>query len=571
MIDLDAIGHYRARKVLMRTRALVVVVAVAVGCDGSIDLGSGDAGGGGGAAGADAGPDTYVPCGSPGYIDCDNDPSNGCETASRADPNNCGYCSHVCAAGDGAAPVCTNGMCAPGGCPGGKADCDGDPGNGCETDIATDVAHCGSCTNVCSFPQAIPACQGGMCSFVCAAGHADCDKIGNNGCEVDLNTSAQHCGSCANVCPAPASAVADCKAGVCSFACAAGAADCDGKVADGCETPIATDPKNCGACGHDCLGAACNSGVCAPATVANSLNRPVAVVIDATRVFWTDMFDGYLQEIGKAGGSSTTLADFGASDELAISSDSANLVWYSLVNIMTIPTAGGKPSVVSSQGDLKGIAVDADTVYFLKEGTWSGTYNKDGSVNKLSMQGGAVTQLAAGQDWPVAIAVDNDHVFWVAQGTVAGTGRIVRIPKTGGVLEELASQQSAPCGLALNASSIFWRTNCNEAVPGPGALMRAPKSGGAAGQLVASTDGSKYLAADDAYVYWTFAGYNKDQSTGQVLKVSIGNPAGPIVLASNQNHPRGLALDSTRVYWANAGSGTDMNPSGDGSIRAVAK
>jgi len=59
-----------------------------------------------------------------------------------------------------------------------------------------------------------------------------------------------------------------CTAGVCSSSCAAGFADCDrdlgrGALGNGCETSLADDPQNCGACGAPCAAAAGTVAACA--------------------------------------------------------------------------------------------------------------------------------------------------------------------------------------------------------------------------------------------------------------------------------------------------------------------
>jgi hypothetical protein len=66
-------------------------------------------------------------------------------------------------------------------------------------------------------------------------------------------------------------AQASCQGAVCVFStCAPGFEDCNGDLADGCETPTADDVRNCGGCGVDCtaggayLNAAvgCATGIC---------------------------------------------------------------------------------------------------------------------------------------------------------------------------------------------------------------------------------------------------------------------------------------------------------------------
>jgi hypothetical protein len=69
-------------------------------------------------------------------------------------------------------------------------------------DLSLDVDHCGNCDTVCQ-PQdhAVPVCQNGACAFLCegqvnGGGFGDCDGDPSNGCETDL-CSSPRCGGCA--------------------------------------------------------------------------------------------------------------------------------------------------------------------------------------------------------------------------------------------------------------------------------------------------------------------------------------------------------------------------------------
>jgi hypothetical protein len=151
---------------------------------------------------------------------------------------------------------------APAGCQGAFADCDGDPANGCEVDLASSRAHCGRCGNACSTPDC--ACVGAELVVSCPPGRADCDGAPANGCEVDTATSMQHCGSCQRTCHMNGhdALSAVCVAGQCRLTCQRELdpeADCDGDPDNGCETTIWRDDLNCGACGVRCT---CSMGVC---------------------------------------------------------------------------------------------------------------------------------------------------------------------------------------------------------------------------------------------------------------------------------------------------------------------
>ncbi|WP_437605531.1 hypothetical protein WMF20_31075 [Sorangium sp. So ce834] len=208
-----------------------------------------------------------------GYADCDGDLTNGCEANIGASLANCGACGASCSY-PGAAEACLSGVCVMGACDAGFANCDNDPANGCEVDTGTSLANCGGCNIACSLPHAAESCLAGTCVLgACEAGYANCDDNPANGCEVNTNTSAAHCGACGATCDLP-HAAESCVGGSCVLgACAAGYADCDGDPANGCEVNLNSSAANCGACGaacdlanaaEACLGGTCVLGACAP-------------------------------------------------------------------------------------------------------------------------------------------------------------------------------------------------------------------------------------------------------------------------------------------------------------------
>ena len=104
--------------------------------------------------------------------------------------------------------------------------------------LATDPNNCGACGLVCSANHVpMPSCDGGVCNGACAAGWADCDgNMQTDGCETDLSSNLIHCGGCGLVCSVNHISTPSCDGGVCNGACNAGYADCDGsKQTDGCE------------------------------------------------------------------------------------------------------------------------------------------------------------------------------------------------------------------------------------------------------------------------------------------------------------------------------------------------
>ncbi len=112
-----------------------------------------------------------------------------------------GTAADECPLGPGVASAsCTLGVCGIGACSEGLGDCDGDPSNGCETDVQTSLEHCGGCGMPCSLPNAEVACMASSCTFVqCLDGFGDCDGDPSNGCERTFEMAAGDCGGAPNV------------------------------------------------------------------------------------------------------------------------------------------------------------------------------------------------------------------------------------------------------------------------------------------------------------------------------------------------------------------------------------
>lgn len=178
----------------------------------------------------------------PGFGQCDGE---ACLPLAD-DEANCGACDVTCS---GDKPNCFGGKCTSAVCPSDTADCD-DNGS-CEAAL-DGTAACGLCDVSCGpFAHASAACTSGRCTIAtCDPGFDNCDGVAPNGCEVDLHTL-DTCGSCTTSCVI-SGAEASCSTGTCTFVeCNPDRGDCEGGIADGCETNISL-PNDCGACGLDC-------------------------------------------------------------------------------------------------------------------------------------------------------------------------------------------------------------------------------------------------------------------------------------------------------------------------------
>lgn len=119
------------------------------------------------------------------YADVNLDRSDGCEVYLMTNPLHCGSVgNNVHQLANSSGNSCNSGSPVLGSCSAGFANADASAATGCETNLMTNVAHCGSVGNpVPSRPNASSACVGGQPSYTCDADYSNTNGVWSDGCE----------------------------------------------------------------------------------------------------------------------------------------------------------------------------------------------------------------------------------------------------------------------------------------------------------------------------------------------------------------------------------------------------
>ena len=248
----------------------------------------------------------------------------------------------------------------------------------------------------------------------------------------------------------------------------------------------------------------------------------------------------------------------------AIVVNGSGIFFESGVSIFGLPLSGGSARILATgQTGLEGLAVDGSRVYWT---TWA---TMDPRVDPLldrvmalPIAGGEPVVLAAGIHEPLDVAVDATHVYWTAGG--ASDGVVMGVPLAGGAPATLSSGQVYPGAIAVDPDFVYWVNGTTTMSPPQdnAALMKVAKTGGTPVKLATApvTALVSRIAVDSTSVYWSLTGFDAGTLIGTITRVPLDGSA-PILLASDQNWPGDIAVDSEAVYWANGGECIGSNGS----------
>lgn len=289
----------------------------------------------------------------------------------------------------------------------------------------------------------------------------------------------------------------------------------DGALADGdaadsgtaaCAADLASDPANCGACGHDCLGGACAAGACQPTVFVSGEDGVTGVAIVGSALYWTRETAGLVRTAPLAGGAPTTLLSVGA---------------------------GGPKNPC-------GIGTDGTSLFV--------TDRFDAKISKWSVAG-VEAWTRSSFDSATGIAVYGATVFVTSQAL----DQIVAADSDGANPAPRMSSLNYPAGVAVANGLLF-------ASSGSGILMAPVDTGTPVGTVSPTSrfqDGGGDLihtgiAADGATLWFTIG------SRGVVATIPAASGGSARVIAPQQTDPVGITVSPTAIYWAARGANAIM-------------
>lgn len=280
-------------------------------------------------------------------------------------------------------------------------------------------------------------------------------------------------------------------------------------TSSGCVNTM-TDPKNCGACGHDCLGASCSDGVCAYDVLATlnigGVNARDPLYNDGTNVYF---------------GSTGSVCNVGGSCSFLMKCAGAG--------------CGMNPYVLAPRGPGSGypFAVAGGNAYWF-----------DGGIGlvKCSLSTGCPNPpptVWAHTPAPPSIAADTANAYWPDFQAHA----IMRCPVTGCdamsppvTIATVASTEQLTTAIVSDATTVFFATGTTiYGVPADGSAAATPR--------VQGLTGVSALAFDSGSVYWA-------TTTGQIGSCLKAGCATPHALKQLNYAAHSILVDNGRIYWA---------------------
>jgi hypothetical protein len=329
---------------------------------------------------------------------------------------------------------------------------------------------------------------------------------------------------------------------------------------------LMTNAQNCGACGHDCLGATCRAGLCDPTVYFGAFDA-YTVDVDDNNVYYGSNGQQLVGRCPLTGcnGTPTVLADHvGLVFDIALD---ANNVYYAATstNVIGACAIGGcnrMPTTLYGATAYM-LAIDATNIYSADQNSLFLWGPKTGGGDA-----GVSGSFGLGSSLAESIFVDPvtaTNVYVLMKSSVKKctvTLGCNDVPGTSGILWGQT--------IVSDGTNIYWTDYGTHAAASDGALRSCPVAGCSTPKdLATGLPGPVGLSIDNGQLYFTTYGVTSNYIDGAVMTCPVSGCVGqPRKLAVNQKQCNSVKAHGSYVYWANRGTGAIFT---DGSVQRVAK
>ncbi len=203
-------------------------------------------------------------------------------------------------------------------------------------------------------------------------------------------------------------------------------------------------------------------------------------------------------------------------------------------------------TVVQSRADIVALTADPAHLY------WS---DNDGQVLRVARAGGEPEILATDQVLPMAIAVDDENVYWVDKGIDVfwhmQDGAVRKVSKRGGEVVDLARVGVVHPAIAVSKGEVFWVGSEPGKTTWELTMRKVPVSGGEPQVVSVSSDSGAYapalgkggifaerFAVDETSIYWIGgSAFRASRATGKAES-----------LPDASGCPDDISIDETNIY-----------------------
>jgi hypothetical protein len=326
---------------------------------------------------------------------------------------------------------------------------------------------------------------------------ADCDHNPGTGCEANLSNDPRNCGQCGNTCVGGSCTNSGCvlaQPGTLTYTFG----DFECIATDGINVYFTAANVN-SAGGSDILYVPTGGGTVTQLPSSMGM-RGAGLTVYGNFVYWADYAAGKILETPKAGQSgSTRTVISGLTNPLRVAADTANVYWSSKVGAgavsRTLATTATTPAWSANQtgGSAWGLTIDGANVYY--------TDPTLGDVVQLDIATGMPVSVTPCQPGSKGLASDANNIYWTtSSGNVVMSAKPTITPTV--IAQGQPNPQEITVGGGVTPPVVYWA----DVGPG-GSVNKAPAVSSASVNVVAPAQAAvQCVAVDSTSVYWATYG-----------------------------------------------------------------